>query len=350
MKRLAIPTLAVCLLALLPARLLAEGTNQDVTVQVNLVPLKKGRLPTSITTYGRVMPAEKSRTVIAAPIAAQVSDVDIRPGQAIEKGAPIIILAPSPQSRATYNQAKLSLVTAKKLLSRSRSLAKAHLETSAQLVQDEKSAADAMLTLKALEEEGAGGPNTIMSPFSAVVMNVNVSAGTFVTQGEPLVTLARPGDLVLRTGVVPAEASRIRPGDKVTITPFSGSGTFQGKVILRGSVVSQANGLAPIDVSVPGKSLMTGEMAKAVIDTGIVQGYLVPHDAILLDESGQTYIVQSVDLTAHKVLVTLLASKDGLDIIKGDVIAGAPVVGAGNYQLENGMKMRIAHPLSKAGQ
>lgn len=350
MNKRSILTFLICLIALMPGELLADGNSDDVTVQVNLIELNKGSLPTSITTYGRVMPAEKSRKVIAAPIAAQVNEVDVRAGQEVAKGARIITLAPSPQSRATYDQAKLALITANKLLARSRALARAHLETAAQLAQDEKSAADARSTLRALQEEGAGGPSTITAPFTAVVMNVHVSAGTFVTQGETLVTLARPGDLILRTGVVPAEASRITPGDKVTITPFSGSGEFGGKVLLRGSMVERGNGLVPIDVSLPGKSLMTGEMAKAVIDTGVMQGYVVPHDAILLNESGQTYIVQSVDLTARKVLVTVLGSKGDKDVIKGDVIAGAPVVGAGNYQLDNGTRMRVAHPEGKAGQ
>lgn len=344
MKKHSILLLAIGLIGILPIRLYADTGNQDgVSVQVNLVPLKKGSLPTSITTYGRVMPAEKARKVIAAPIAAQVSDIDVRTGEEIGRGTPILTLVPSPESRATYNQAQLALATAHKLLARSRSLAKAHLETAAQLARDEMSAADARSTLDALKEEGADGPNTVKASFNAVVMGVNVSAGTFVTQGETLVSLARPGGLILKTGVVPAEASEIEPGNQVTITPFSGSSKYQGKVLLRGSVVGLRNGLVPIDISVPHNSLLTGEMAKAVIDTGIMHGYVVPHNAILLNTSGQTYIVQSVDMAARKVLVTVLGSKGDNDIIQGDVIAGAPVVGAGNYQLDNGTRMHVAH-------
>ena len=329
-------------------------TSDNVSVSVNLVKLKKGSLPTSITTYGRVMPIEKARRVIAAPIAAHVSDVAVRTGEQVDKGTPLVTLVPSPESKAAYSQAKLALKTANKLLARSRALFKAHLETAAQLATDQKTAADARSNLDALEQEGAGGPNVLKAPFKALVMRVNASPGKFVPQGAAVLELARPESLMFRTGVVPGEASRIKVGDKVAITPFSGSGVYSGKIVLRGSIVDTANGLVPVDVSIPDKSLLTGEMAKAVINTGVVDGYIVPHDAVLLDESGQTYIVQAVDMAARKVPVTVVGSKGNKDVVTGKVIASAPVVGAGNYQLDNGTRIRVPgsddHSSGKAGQ
>jgi RND family efflux transporter MFP subunit len=342
MKTPLILILAICVTVVGPTAVLADETS-DVTVLVDLIPLQKGSLPTSITTYGRVMPAEKGRESISAPIAARVSDVDVRAGEEIDKGAPMITLTPSPESKSAYQQARQALVTANRLLDRSRALANAHLETAAQLALDEKTAADAKSTLEALQEEGANGASTLKAPFKALVMNVNVSPGTFVAPGTSLIELARPEGLMFKTGVVPAEAAQIKNGDAVTITPFSGGGTFHGKVALRGSVVNVQNGLVPIDVGISDSDPLTGEMAKAVIDTGERYGYVVPHNAVLLNESGQTYIVQSVHMIAKKVPVAVIASKGDKDVISGPLVAGAPVVGTGNYQLDNGMKMRVAH-------
>ncbi len=315
----------------------------NASVLVNLVPLKKGSLPVSITTYGRVMPAEKARESISAPIAARVSNINVHVGDAVDKGTPMITLTPSPESRAAYKQAKQAVLTADHLLERSRSLANAHLETAAQLAQDEKTAADANSTLEALQEEGANGAATLKAPFKAIVMSVSVSSGAVVAPGTPLIELANPKGLVFKTGVVPAQAAQIKKGDAVTMTPFSGSGTFHGRVVLRGSVVSVQNGLIPVDVSIADGDPLAGEMAKAVISTGEQHGYVVPHAAILLNDSGQTYVVQSVKMAAKKVPVTVIGSQGDMDVVSGKLIAGAPVVGAGSYQLDDGDKMRLTN-------
>ncbi len=254
----------------------------------------------------------------------------------------MVTLVPSPETRSNYKQAELALKVASHLLERSRQLAKAHLETAAQLAQDEKTEADAKATLEALQEEGANGPNTLKAPFDAVVMKIAASSGSFVPQGAAVIELARPAGLVFKTGVVPAQAARIKNGDEATITPFSGSGTFHGKITLRGSVVSTVNGLVPIEISLPDSPLLTGEMGKVVINTGVKQGYIVPHEAVLLNTSGQTYIVQSIHGVAKLVPVTVITSKGDKDLVEGNLVAAAPVVGTGNYQLDNGTKIKAA--------
>ncbi len=320
---------------------LADG-DSTVTVMVNLIPLQKGSLPTSVTTYGRVVPSQKARKTLFAPVATRVSDVEVREGEMVGKGAGLVTLVPTPETRLNYKQAELALKVAKDLLARSRRLAKALLETAAQLAQDEKTEAEAKAALEAQRQVGADGPTTLTAPFDAVVLNIPVSPGSFVAQGAPVIELARPAGLVFRTGVVPAQAAGIKVDDEATITPFSGSGTFNGKVVLRGSVVSTLNGLVPIEISLPDSPLLTGEMGKVVIDTGVRQGYVVPHQAVLLNTSGQTYIVQSVQGVARLVPVTVITSQGDQDLVEGGIEAGAPVVGTGNYQLDNGTRLRTA--------
>ncbi|MHB8256595.1 MAG: efflux RND transporter periplasmic adaptor subunit [Acidiferrobacterales bacterium] len=320
----------------------ALADDGGVSVSVNLIPLQKGRLPTSVTTYGRVVPSQKARKMLSAPVATRVGNIEVRQGEMVNKGTPLVTLVPSPGTRTTYRQAELALKVARQLLARSRQLATAHLETAARLAGDEKAEADAETTLAMLQEEGANGPNTLKAPFDAVVLHIDASSGSFVAQGTPVIELARPTELVFKTGVVPAQAAEIKIGDKAAITPFGGSGISHGKVVLRGSVVSTASGLVPIEISLPDGPLLTGEMGKVVINTGVKQGYIVPHDAVLLNTSGQTYIVQSIHDVAKLVPVAVITSKGDRDLVEGNLVAGAPVVGTGNYELANGTRMRAA--------
>jgi len=345
--------LSIIVLVAVSAAIIASGPARaddsgNVTVTVNLIPLQKGSLPTSVTTYGRVVPSQKARETLFAPVATKVSNIEVREGEKVNKGTPLVTLIPNPETRSNYKQAELALKVARDLLARSRQLAAAHLETAAQLAQDEKTEADAKATLEALREEGANGPNTLKAPFDAVVMNIAVSSGSYVAQGAPVIELAHPAGLIFKTGVVPAQATEIKNGDEATITPFSGSGTFHGKVALRGSVVSTANGLISIEISLPGSPLLTGEMGKVVINTGIKQGYIVPHEAVLLNTSGQTYIVQSDHSVARLVPVTVITSKGDKDLVDGNLVTGAPVVGTGNYQLDNGTKIQASGESSGA--
>ena len=334
--------------ALASTAALADDDAGNSSVLVSLIPLKEGSLPTTVTTYGRVMPAEKGRESISAMISARVSNVRVRVGQEVDKGTQMITLIPSPESRAAYKQAKQAVVTADRLLERSRSLASAHMETAAQLALDEKTAADAHSTLDALQEEGASGVSTLKAPFKAMVMSVSVSSGAVVTPGTLLIELADSKDLVFQTGVVPSQAARIKKGDAVTMTPVSGGGAFHGKVAMRGSVVSLQNGLIPINVAITGGDPLAGEMATATIDTGRQRGYVVPHAAILLNDSGQTYVVQSVKAVAKKVPVAVIGAEGDMNVISGRLVAGAPVVGAGNYQLDDGDKMRLSNSNTSA--
>ncbi len=101
------------------------------------------------------------------------------------------------------------------------------------------------------------------------------------TEGTALLELAPPGNLVLQVGVAPASASSIRPGNAAQVTPVGGSQAYAGRVTLRGAIVDPSSGLVPVQISLPPGAFFPGQTAEAAITIGTVQGYVVPHSAIL---------------------------------------------------------------------
>ena len=163
--------------------------------------------------------------------------------------------------------------------------------------------------------------------------------------------LAAPGRLVLTVGVVPAQAAAIAPNDSATVTLVGGSDSAPGRVMVRGAVAEADTGLVPVDIALPPGKFLPGEMAGAVITTGELHGYVVPHDAILVNDSGAPYVVQAIGGTAKKVPVQVLGAHGDQDVIAGALDKRAPLVLAGNYQLDNGMKIRLSDPpAGKGGQ
>ncbi|HEX4193306.1 MAG TPA: efflux RND transporter periplasmic adaptor subunit [Stellaceae bacterium] len=316
-----------------------EKSKEEPSVQVQLTQLKKGSLPQTVTAYGRVEPSNSAQRTVMAPAAAVVDEIYVRQGQEVDANAPLLRLAPSPATQSAYSQAESALRVALDLVVRTRNMVQQHLATAQQLADAEKSQADAKAALAALQAQGASGANTLKAPFRAVVTAIATSPGAIVSEGAPLLSLAGPGEIVLKAGIIPAEAGAIAADDPATIKAVGQNDSVTGKVVLRGAMVDAASGTIPIEIALSASKLLPGQAAVATITTGEVTGYIVPHAAILVDDQGHPYVVQAANMTAKRVPVRILDAAGDQDVVEGALDASAPLVLAGNYQLQDGMKM-----------
>jgi RND family efflux transporter MFP subunit len=268
----------------------------------------------------------------------------VRAGQEVSKGAALLVLVPNPQTSVAYAQAVSALQNAKDLAAHTQDLLKLSLATKQDLANAQKAQSDAEAALAALKTQGAAGPTTLRAPLRAIVTKLSVAAGAAVDVGTPLLELAPPTDLVLHVGVVPSQATTIASGSGATVTPIGGAQSYSGKVVSRGSIVEPETGLVPVDISVPAGAVLPGQTAEAAITTGNIQGYIVPHEAILVDDAGQPYVVQVINMKAKIVHVRILAADGDKNTIDGQLQADAPIVLAGNYQLQDGMRVRLTDP------
>jgi membrane fusion protein, multidrug efflux system len=324
-------------------------SNSNQSVLVTLTHLKEGSLPSVVVGYGTVGAANSGRETVMAPESAVVGEIFVRLGEQVPAGAPLVELAPSPASAASYQQAKSALTVAQQLVASTEKLVALHLATTQELANARKSESDARSQLRALDKVGAAGPKVVRAPFPAIVTALTATPGAIVAEGAPLMDLAAPGRLVLTIGVVPGQAAAIAANDSAAVTLIGGSVSAAGRVMVRGNVAEADTGLVPVDIALPPGKFLPGEMAEAAITTGELHGYVVPHDAILVDDSGAPYVVQAMGDTAKKVSVRVLGAHGDEDVISGALDARAPLVLTGNYQLDNGMKIRLSDP-SPAGK
>lgn len=320
----------------------SEGSNAaNASVWVQQTTLRQGSLPKTVAAFGTVQADASARNTQMASVAARVGTVYVHLGQEVAKGAPLLRLVPTPPTASAYAQAVSALKVASDGLTRTRQLLTDHLATQQQLADAQKSESDARAALSALRAQGADGPTTLRAPFHAIVTALPISTNALVTEGSQLLDLAPPGNLVLLVGVVPAQAAGIKTGDTAKITPLGSTQSYSGRVVLRGAIVDASTGLVPVQISVPQGAFFPGETAQASVTIGSVHGYIVPHPAILVDDSGDTYVVQTEKMVAKTVHVHVLGGNDDEDVIQGPLDAAAPVVVAGNRQLQDGMKVRL---------
>lgn len=335
-----LPAIAMALVCTL--LIAAAPADDQPSVLVQMTTVKKGAMPKTVTAYGTAQADPSARTTLTAPLAAVVANVYVRPGEKVAKGARLLRLVPDPQTSASYRQAVTALENATALVAHTQELYKQYLATGQDLANAKKAQADARAALTALKAQGAQGAKTLTARMSAIVTNLSVSAGSKVDIGTPLLDLAPPGNLVLRVGVVPDQAAAIKSGDMAQIVPVGGTESVDGKVMLSGSMVEAGNGLVPIDIAVPEGALLPGQTAEATITTGTVDGYIVPHAAVLVDDAGKPYVVQAVQMKAKIVPVRVLGMNGNQDVVDGALDARAPLILAGNYQLQEGMAVRLA--------
>ena len=335
--------------ALLPAYA-DDAPDANASVLVTLTRLQEGSLPHVIVGYGTVEPSAAGHKTIMAPVSAVVAEIDVRLGEEVPAGAPLIRLTPSPATAASYSQARSASSVAERLVASTRKLVAGHLATAQQLADAEKSESDARSQLQALDAEGAGGVHVIRAPFRAIVTRLSTTSGAIVAEGAALLDLAAPGNLVLNVGVVPAQAAQIHANDRASVQLFGASESVVTRVLLRGAVAEADTGLVPVQLALPPGRFLPGEMAQATITAGEMRGYVVPHEAVLVNDSGQPYVVQAINGVAHKVLVQVLDAHGNQDVISGGLNARAPLVLTGNHQLDDGMKVRLADtPRAGAG-
>ncbi len=346
---LGVACLAAAAWVALPAR--ADGTKAAApSVLVTLTRLKRGTLAHVVAAYGTVRASNSGGKVLMAPESAVVGVVDAHLGQQVRAGAPLVTLLPSPQSSVAYQQAKSALMVAKNLVKSTRRLFHLHLATTQQLAQAHKAESDARVTLAALHASGAGGAHILRAPFEAIVTALSVHSGDIVTVGSPMLTLAAPGRLVLSAGVVPSQALEVHAGDRAAVKAAGSDHWVSARVAVGGAAANPASGLVPVQIALPPGKFLPGEVAEARIVTAQVLGYVVPHRAILVDNGGATYVVQAVNGIAHKVPVRVLDSEADENVISGALDPHAALVLTGNYQLDDGMRIRLADPRAKGGK
>jgi RND family efflux transporter MFP subunit len=324
----------------------ASGSNSSgadaPSVLVTTIPLQRGSLPRTVTAYGVVQADTAARATIVAPVAAVLTGIYVHRGEPVHSGAALVRLTPSAPTRAAYAQATAAMRVANAALAHERELLAEHLATRQQLDDAQQAESDARAVLAALAAQGAGAPTTLRAPFAGVVLNIVAAPHALLTEGTVLLELSQATGLTLTVGATPDAAVQIAAADPAEVTAVGAAHAWPTHVISAGALVDAASGLVPVRVALPPGRWLPGESARAVITVGTVTGYVVPHSAVLLDDDAHPYVVQDHGGVARIVDVTVAGSDGTHDAISGALDPAAPLVLEGNYQAQDGMKLRRA--------
>ncbi|MDB5461416.1 MAG: efflux transporter periplasmic adaptor subunit [Caulobacteraceae bacterium] len=312
----------------------------DPSVLVTTQPAKRGTLPVTVDAYGAVGPAANALRSISLQQLAQVVNVAVTPGVAVRKGQPLLLYSSAPESRAAFGQAQTAVALAKAVQAHAADNFSRQLAT-----RDDVSRADAALqsaqdALAALQRQGASEPGGVLAaPFDGVVVTMSAAAGDRVQPGAVLMSIAPANGLVVTAGVEPDVARRVHIGDAAQVQSITGGPTLPSRVLRVDSALNARSRLVDIDVAAPGVLPMPGSAFRVTLSVGDVQGWTVPHAAVLNDEKGD-YLFQLAKAKAVRVPVQVRSPSSVLDVVDGPLDASRPVIVDGAFQLTDGMAAR----------
>jgi RND family efflux transporter MFP subunit len=334
----------VCLCA---GVLLTSALADDApSVAVQTQPARQGSVPDVLTAYGTATPAMDGGMALSFQQEGQVLAMAVTPGEAVHAGERLLDFSASAAAVSAYEQAASALTVARQQRQHTAQMLSQQLATRDQVAQADKAVADAQATLDGLRREGADQlKRSLNAPFDGIVATIPVAQGDRVQAGATLMTITRLDGLVVTVGIEPDARDRVHTGDGVKLTSLTGGltggRTLDGKILRVDGVLNPKTRLLDADVSVPPGSVVSGTTFQADIAIGRIQGWIVPHDAILSDDKG-SYLYQANGAEPSRVDITVAGREGGNDVVQGSLDPARSVIVQGNYQISGETKIRVS--------
>lgn len=301
-------------------------------------------LPITVTGYGEVTTGQVD--TVSFPRAGQVSRLLVVPGQRVARGTPLASLNTDPTVLTSYQQALNAAGLAQRELTRVQELYSLQLATQSQVDNARKALEDARTALTAQRKLGGEiVSGSVTAPFDGVVTAVSVALGDRIQAGTSILQLGHLDSLRVQVGLEPSDARLVRKGMRVDVVPLQDEKeTVPGEVVVAQDMLDPKTQLFDVIVVLPpwsARVLVPGTRVRASIATGSQEAWVLPRQAVLSDDQG-SYVFQVVQGRAHRIAVHE-QQDGGKEVgVSGPIQPNLPVVVLGNYELQDGMKVREA--------
>ncbi len=328
----------------------ASGSAQAVSTPdtplaiVQTVPVRRKQISREIAAYGTVLPAPAGVRILSVPFKAEILAIYVREGRRILRGENLFEVRPSPGEMLGIKTAGAAYKTAEKLLQKTEEQVRLKLATREDLIHARQAFEEAKFRLKSLEKRGIAERVVIHSPADGIVSHVLVKSGDRLSAGASILEVTPRGAVEVRLGGEPEDFPFIHPGYPVVITPVNRPGIHEisGTVRSVSRIINPSTRLLDVFVTVPPSSpLLLNEYVRGRIRMKTEEGLVVPRSAVLR-EGDQSFLFTVANHRAVKHQVSVgLENGDEIEIMAKDLAPGGLVVTLGNYELKDGMAVRV---------
>lgn len=314
--------------------------------QIVVAPAVSGELDAAIPASASVEATPDAEAVLTARAAGTVTRIFKRIGDPIRAGETLALVESRDASAIAADRAAAGarVTLATKQLARERSLLaqgvspRADFETAeANLAVARADAMRASAAAGAARVAGDGRSVAVVSPVSGRVTAAPANLGQFVAAETELFRVADPTRLQITASLPPADAGRVRSGDRVELTTNDGK-TIEGRVRSATGVVDPDTRAATviIEASARGSLLVPGQLVQARVfaSGGATKGgVMVPQDAV--QTLGERTVVFVRTANGFKATNVQVGSRSGglVSIVSG-LRAGTPIATTNAFLLK----------------
>jgi membrane fusion protein (multidrug efflux system) len=316
----------------------------DPVASVEVAKIKKATITQNITVYGSVIPSRRAIQTISVPFESQVRRLMVINGQKISPGDILLEINSSPDSLLQLEQARSAFESARQSLQNVQHRFDLKIATEQQVLQTQEAFRQARLRLESMEKRGIGEPRLIRADLEGLVNKVYAQEGTIFPAGGPLVEIVGKNQLEVRLGVEPENIKQIYVGQPVSLTPIKEDTLTPviGRIGEVSQTVNPATRLVDVLVTFPSPAgFLPGEWILCRIAVASANGLLIPRSAPLPANGHYTlFTVRDGRAQKHIVQIAVQGEKE-VQVISKDLRPGDLVVVLGNYELKDGMKVKV---------
>lgn len=314
---------------------------------VKVLKAEAGEISEIVEGHGIIKPLPLNDIKISAISPMRIESILVKPGDFVKKGQIVIKLQRDHSIELAVKKSKINLEYVKANYKRTKNLyengvvAKAQLESAKTDFDLAKSEYD----LQKQSFEYAVANSEIRSPITGVVSSINGTIGQIADPALDLIHIVNMDKTIASIGIESEDLSKIKIGQKaqITIPNVTDGKIFDGVVIRQNREIDPATQLVHIWIQIKNQSqiLHPGMFAEANIfaktDKNIIS---LPHSAVLNDNGGDYVFVVKNNIAKKKYVKTGIKGTDNVEINFG-INVGDTVVYLGNYELEDGMGIKI---------
>ena len=318
-----------------------EDQEVEGKATVTTVEVMQGSVTPTALAYGQVTSSPGKTQVLLVQRDGVFKSVNVREGEIVRAGQPLMTIATTVANAAAYTQAKAALEFAKTDYELVQRRFNNKLATNDDVAGKRKALSDAQLALDQQEKLGAGASEeTIRAPFDGVISGLMAVAGDKVQANTGFGTISSQTDVVIQLGLEPEDAAKVKPGAKVQLNvPLQGDTEMAGKITAITGVVDKDSHLVKAFADIPAAGnarLALGTSLIAHVDLPPREGLVVPRSALLEDETGPYIFTISDEEEAKKQNIKVLVETNDQALIDGfDPALGTRVVIMGNTELDD---------------
>lgn len=314
--------------------------------QITVAPAASGELDAAILASATVEATPDAEAVLTARAPGTVSRIMVRIGDPVRAGQTLALVESRDASQiaADRSAASARVTLAARQLERERGLLaqgvtpRADYESAqANLAVAQADARRASAAAGAARVSGDARSVAVVSPVSGRVTNAGANLGQFVAAETELFRVADPSRLQITASVPPADAGRVREGDRVELTTTDGR-TIEGRVRSATGVVDPQSRTATVVVTptAGGSTLAPGQLVQArILASGgaAKSGVMVPQDAVqTLGSDSVVFVRTGQGFRAQPVQIG--SRSGGMVAITGGLAAGTQIATTNAFLLK----------------